>query len=57
MIINIKMFLTEIIKKFKFQMIVDIEWGAFGDNGVLSFLKTEWDTTVDKKSLLVASFT
>ena len=39
------------------QMIVDIEWGAFGDNGVISFLKTPWDSIVDEKSLLVGSFT
>lgn len=38
-------------------MIVDIEWGAFGDNGVLDFIKTSWDRAVDSKSLLVKSFT
>ncbi|XP_042890745.1 hexokinase-1-like [Penaeus japonicus] len=39
------------------EMIVDIEWGAFGDNGVLDFIKTSWDRDVDSKSLLVNSFT
>lgn len=39
------------------EMIVDIEWGAFGDNGVLDFIKTSWDRAVDSKSLLVKSFT
>ncbi|XP_038219230.1 hexokinase-1-like [Zerene cesonia] len=36
---------------------VDIEWGAFGDNGCLSFLRTEFDNEVDGSSLLAASFT
>ncbi|RWS24610.1 Hexokinase-2-like protein [Leptotrombidium deliense] len=33
------------------QVIVNTEWGAFGDNGVLDFVRTEWDDEVDKKSL------
>ena len=36
---------------------VDIEWGAFGDNGCLDFLKTEFDREVDAGSLLATSFT
>ncbi|KAG6446676.1 hypothetical protein O3G_MSEX004559 [Manduca sexta] len=36
---------------------VDVEWGAFGDNGCLNFLRTEFDDEVDARSLLVASFT
>jgi Hexokinase len=40
-----------------FQVVIDIEWGAFGDNGVLDFIKTEFDKEVDKNSLLVGSFT
>ncbi|XP_046973901.1 hexokinase-1-like [Vanessa cardui] len=36
---------------------VDIEWGAFGDNGCLSFLRTEFDKEVDDNSLLATSFT
>ncbi|XP_076054238.1 hexokinase type 2-like [Oratosquilla oratoria] len=39
------------------EVIIDIEWGAFGDNGVLDFIKTEWDRAVDQESLLVNSFT
>lgn len=42
---------------FPDQMIVDIEWGAFGDNGVLDFMKTQWDRAVDDQSLLVHSYT
>jgi len=37
--------------------VVNIEWGAFGDNGVLNFMKTQWDIAVDSKSLLVGAFT
>jgi hexokinase len=40
-----------------FQVIIDIEWGAFGDNGVLDFIRTEFDREVDQSSLLVNSFT
>lgn len=38
-------------------VIVDVEWGAFGDNGVLDFIKTEYDRSVDEGSLLKNSFT
>lgn len=36
---------------------IDIEWGAFGDNGCLDFLRTEFDKEVDDNSLLATSFT
>jgi len=36
---------------------MDIEWGAFGDNGVLDFIKTDYDRAVDNTSLLPKSFT
>lgn len=39
------------------EVIIDIEWGAFGDNGVLDFIKTDYDRQVDNTSLLVNSFT
>ncbi|XP_063848049.1 hexokinase-2-like [Scylla paramamosain] len=39
------------------EMLVDIEWGAFGDNGVLDFIRTQWDNAVDEQSLLVHSYT
>ncbi|XP_023218039.1 hexokinase-1-like [Centruroides sculpturatus] len=39
------------------EVVIDIEWGAFGDNGVLDFVKTEYDRAVDNLSLLVNSFT
>ncbi|GAB6030616.1 hypothetical protein CHUAL_007478 [Chamberlinius hualienensis] len=39
------------------QVIIDCEWGAFGDNGVLDFIKTDFDRQVDANSLLVNSFT
>nr|AHN49716.1 hexokinase-1 [Delia antiqua] len=38
-------------------VVVDVEWGAFGDNGVLDFMSTEFDRTVDEGSLLKNSFT
>lgn len=39
------------------QVIIDIEWGAFGDNGVLDFIKTDYDRAVDDNSLITKSFT
>ncbi|CAH2061192.1 unnamed protein product, partial [Iphiclides podalirius] len=38
-------------------VVVDVEWGAFGDNGCLRFLRTDFDRAVDDGSLLAASFT
>ena len=29
------------------QMIVNTEWGAFGDNKELNFIRTDWDKAVD----------
>ena len=34
------------------KVIIDPEMGAFGDNGCIDFIKTEWDTQLDKGSLL-----
>ncbi|KAH7636571.1 hexokinase-2-like protein 2 [Dermatophagoides farinae] len=33
------------------QVIVNAEWGAFGDNGVLDFFRTDWDDEVNTYSL------
>lgn len=33
------------------QTIVNTEWGAFGDNGILDFVRTEWDRQVDDMSV------
>jgi len=32
-------------------MVVNTEWGAFGDNGELDFIKTKWDENVDAMSV------
>ncbi|VDM99793.1 unnamed protein product [Thelazia callipaeda] len=32
-------------------MILNMEWGAFGDNGCIDFLMTEFDREVDKRSI------
>ena len=39
------------------QVVIDIEWGAFGDNGSLDFTKTEFDPIIDKHSNHLNSFT
>lgn len=33
------------------QMVVNTEWGAFGDNGCLEFIRTEYDRSIDQASL------
>jgi hexokinase len=33
------------------QVIVNTEWGAFGDNGALDFVKTEYDIEIDGHSI------
>jgi hypothetical protein len=34
------------------EVIVDPEFGAFGDNGCIDFIKTDFDRDLDKASLL-----
>lgn len=36
---------------------VVLEWGAFGDNGVLDFVRTKWDRIVDEKSVVKRTYT
>lgn len=33
------------------QMVINTEWGAFGDNGVLNFVRTKWDHELDEFSI------
>lgn len=39
------------------QILVNCEWGAFGDNGCLDFFKTEFDKELDQNSNHVNSYT
>ena len=32
-------------------VIINTEWGGFGDNGELDFIRTKWDLSVDEGSL------
>ena len=32
-------------------MVINTEWGAFGDNGELEFVRTKWDKEVDAMSV------
>jgi len=32
-------------------MVINTEWGAFGDNGELDFVRTKWDKAVDEMSV------
>jgi hexokinase len=38
------------------EVVIDTEMGAFGDNGCIDFVKTEFDRKVDEESLLPNSF-
>jgi len=33
------------------QVVINTEWGAFGDNGVLDFIRTKVDFAIDSESL------
>merc|ERR1711944_268198 len=33
------------------EMVINTEWGAFGDKGEIDFLRTKWDKAVDEASL------
>lgn len=33
------------------EVIINMEWGAFGDNGALDFIMTEFDRTLDANSI------
>lgn len=35
----------------KDQVLVNTEWGAFGDNGCLDFVRTEYDREIDSLSI------
>eukprot|EP00096_Caligus_rogercresseyi_P003080 TRINITY_DN1563_c0_g1_i1.p1 TRINITY_DN1563_c0_g1~~TRINITY_DN1563_c0_g1_i1.p1 ORF type:complete len:460 (+),score=120.86 TRINITY_DN1563_c0_g1_i1:226-1605(+) len=39
------------------EVIMDPEWGAFGDDGCIDFIKTEFDREIDASSLIPKSFT
>ncbi|KAL1422664.1 hypothetical protein MTO96_003842 [Rhipicephalus appendiculatus] len=47
----------ERLKDAPSEVIVNVEWGAFGDNGVVDFVKTELDRRVDGQSLYPGAFT
>ena len=32
-------------------MVINTEWGAFGNQGELDFIKTKWDERVDEGSI------
>ena len=34
-----------------FQVLINTEWGAFGDNGCLDFIRTEYDRELDTYSI------
>lgn len=40
-----------LIQNFVKQVIINTEWGAFGDNGCLDFMRTEYDRELDTYSI------
>lgn len=41
----------EIVEGQEGRMCVNMEWGAFGDNGCLDDIRTQYDQAVDENSL------
>lgn len=41
----------EIVEGSEGRMCVNMEWGAFGDNGCLDDIRTKYDKAVDENSL------
>lgn len=35
----------------KSHVLINTEWGAFGDNGALDFIRTEYDRDIDSNSI------
>lgn len=35
----------------KEEVLINTEWGAFGDNGALDFIRTEYDREIDEFSI------
>lgn len=33
------------------QVLINLEWGAFGNDGCLDFILTEFDRAIDKRSI------
>ncbi|KAG1684922.1 Hexokinase type 2 [Nymphon striatum] len=49
---NVELFNTERLKsQNEKQVIINTEWGAFGNNGVFDFLKTKYDCEIDTNSI------
>jgi hexokinase len=46
---NAEMF--ENLDDSKTHVLINTEWGAFGDNGALDFIRTEYDRDVDENSI------
>uniref|UniRef100_A0A6G1S7V8 Phosphotransferase n=1 Tax=Aceria tosichella TaxID=561515 RepID=A0A6G1S7V8_9ACAR len=40
-------------QKEKHSTVINTEWGAFGDNGSLDFVRNKWDVDIDRSSLNV----
>jgi hexokinase len=43
--------------KTQHSTVINTEWGAFGDNGALNFIRTEWDVRIDNESINVGKQT
>ncbi|XP_059224944.1 hexokinase type 2 [Stomoxys calcitrans] len=47
--------LEEELKTNKKYVLINTEWGAFGDSGTLDFVRTEYDKVIDRNSLNVGT--
>lgn len=44
---------TEIVFFYRIKMIVNTEWGAFGEKGSIDFIRSRYDEEIDKSSINV----
>lgn len=39
------------LKKINFKMCINTEWGGFGDDGVMDFVRTPYDKLLDQTTI------
>ena len=50
MVLNYKLLIINVLILY-LQVLINTEWGAFGDNGCLDFIRTEYDRELDTYSI------
>ena len=50
MVLSYKLLIINVLILY-LQVLINTEWGAFGDNGCLDFIRTEYDRELDTYSI------